>query len=597
MKHLVNFALAGLMGAALSAQTNIVPQTLPIQGHLSTQSGAKVTGTRQMIFRMYAANSGGTALWNETQTSVSITNGLFKTELGSVRGFPTNLFDGKKLYLGIQIGSEAEMTPRLVVTAQAYSQLAQDAVDVKNRDIHPRSVAIGATTVIDHTGMWVGSPTGLRGPQGPKGDTGFQGPTGPKGAKGDTGATGPRGPTGPQGVRGFTGPMGPTGPTGPRGPQGSMSPITGNSSIASYGGKFRVGGASTNGGSHQLRVIASYLPIWAETTAASNTTAAVYATNRAPGGFGVYAVAGNRGVEAEALGPNGRGLYGRSAHATGTAYGVYGSSSSRSGTGLYGIANGTSLAYQHRGVMGVAGGRVGHGVEGIAYGTGGYGVRGVSRVQYGFGVICQGQFGATGQKSFLQPHPTDPTKNVKFVCLEGNESGTYFRGTTRLLNRRVEIEIPEEWKQVTDTSGITVQLTPVRSLARLAVMEKTRDRIVIVGDADCEFDYFVNGLRRGFTKYEPYMGNDGFKPTIRGVPFGTQYPDELRDILVKNGTLNPDYTPNEATAKRLGWKLEDPANVPAHRRWWLTVEERNKLVAEEDRKEADRRKAARKGER
>ena len=63
----------------------------------------------------------------------------------------------------------------------------------------------------------------LRGPQGPKGDTGAKGATGPQGPKGDTGPTGPRGATGatgatgPQGPRGYTGATGATGPQGPSG--------------------------------------------------------------------------------------------------------------------------------------------------------------------------------------------------------------------------------------------------------------------------------------------------------------------------------------------------------------------------------------------
>ncbi len=35
------------------------------------------------------------------------------------------------------------------------------------------------------------------------------------------------------------------------------------------------------------------------------------------------------------------------------------------------------------------------------------------------------------------------------------------------------------------------------------------------------------------------------------------YPEGLRRVLVENGTLNPDFSPSEATAARLGWKLLD----------------------------------------
>ncbi len=59
------------------------------------------------------------------------------------------------------------------------------------------AVAINGTTIIDVTGKWVGSSSGLIGPQGPQGPKGDTGATGPQGATGATGATGPQGPAGP----------------------------------------------------------------------------------------------------------------------------------------------------------------------------------------------------------------------------------------------------------------------------------------------------------------------------------------------------------------------------------------------------------------
>ena len=33
---------------------------------------------------------------------------------------------------------------------------------------------------------------------------------------------------------------------------------------------------------------------------------------------------------------------------------------------------------------------------------------------------------------------------------------------------------------------------------------------------------------------------------------------EVRDLLVENGILNADFTPNATTAARMGWELRDP---------------------------------------
>ena len=139
-KPLTTPVLATLLAAPLTAQA-AVPATLPFQGRLILQAGGNAKGAHSLAFRIYATTTGGTALWSETQPSVSITNGLFKTELGSVKGFPPNLFDGSNRYLSIQVNNDAEMTPRIPLTSQAYAKMAGNATDVKDRDIHPRSVS------------------------------------------------------------------------------------------------------------------------------------------------------------------------------------------------------------------------------------------------------------------------------------------------------------------------------------------------------------------------------------------------------------------------------------------------------------------------
>lgn len=66
--------------------------------------------------------------------------------------------------------------------------------------------------------------TGPRGPQGDKGDQGAKGDTGPQGEQGPAGETGATGPQGPAGQDGATGPQGPAGPTGPTGDTGDPGP-------------------------------------------------------------------------------------------------------------------------------------------------------------------------------------------------------------------------------------------------------------------------------------------------------------------------------------------------------------------------------------
>jgi len=229
--------------------------------------------------------------------------------------------------------------------------------------------------------------------------------------------------------------------------------------------------------------------------------------------------------------------------------------------GIRVTANSTNPGITY-GVSAVNSGAAGIGIYGEASdstGVGGAGVYGATSAPLGFGISCAGTFIVTGAKLFTQPHPQDASKEVRFVCLEGNESGTYFRGSSKLIGGEAVIDVPEEFRLVSEGAGLTVQVTSVGLPAALYVVSKDLDRIVVRGNVDVDFDYFVNGVRRGYGDFETMAENRFFVPTERGVPFGTQYPEAVRQILVENGTLNPDYTPNEATAAANGWTLRDPA--------------------------------------
>jgi hypothetical protein len=215
---------AVLMGAACFASpaSATVPHALTEQGRLLDSAGNPQTGVVSVRFALYDAPTSGAPLWTETQ-SVPLDVGYFSAQLGAVTPIPGSVWDGSTRYVGITVGSDAEMAPRQPTSSVPYALVADDAVG----DLHPASVTVAGTLVIDAQGNWVGSgagPVGPTGPQGAAGATGPAGPQGPAGAPGVAGATGPQGPIGPQGAVGATGPLGPQGPvgaTGATGPQGS----------------------------------------------------------------------------------------------------------------------------------------------------------------------------------------------------------------------------------------------------------------------------------------------------------------------------------------------------------------------------------------
>ena len=172
-------------------------------------------------------------------------------------------------------------------------------------------------------------------------------------------------------------------------------------------------------------------------------------------------------------------------------------------------------------------------------------------------VYAEGDMTTSGAKAFVQPHPSDSSREIRFVCLEGNESGTYFRGKTTLVGGVARIQVPEDFRLVSEAEGLTVQLTAMGP-AQVWLASYDLNEVLIAGTDDIEVHYMINGVRRGFADFETMRTNTHFRPRTAGERFGNQYPADLQAILIENGTLNSDLTPNEATAARNGWTLVDP---------------------------------------
>jgi hypothetical protein len=150
--------------------------------------------------------------------------------------------------------------------------------------------------------------------------------------------------------------------------------------------------------------------------------------------------------------------------------------------------------------------------NGLAIGTSGntplvLGTNSTNRMQIGGagGVTVTGNFTVTGTKNFAVVDPADSQRAIYFTALEGPEAGTYFRGTARLKEGEAVIELPGYFSRVTEPEQLTVQLTLVGHWGQIYVAEKSPERLVIraaPGTADLEFDFLVQGVRKGYLDYE-----------------------------------------------------------------------------------------------
>ncbi len=171
-------------------------------------------------------------------------------------------------------------------------------------------------------------------------------------------------------------------------------------------------------------------------------------------------------------------------------------------------------------------------------------------------VYASGNMGASGAKPFVEPHPTQAGMVIRYVALEGPEAGTYFRGRGRFVGRQAVIEVPEDFRLVTDTEGLSIQVTPIGDLSQVAVVSIGLDSIELKSSRDVEFFYHVNGIRRTFKDWKVTVQSNEFMPDGPSAKMPDGLSAEQRLSLVRNGTYNEDGTPNMTTARRLGWDVE-----------------------------------------
>jgi hypothetical protein len=158
-------------------------------------------------------------------------------------------------------------------------------------------------------------------------------------------------------------------------------------------------------------------------------------------------------------------------------------------------------------------------------------------------------------KNFVQPHPTDPSKEIRFVSLEGPNSEVYFRGSAQVSQGVTRIPIPDYFRMVATPGSYSALVTPVGAMATIAVLSKGEEGIVVQASRDVTVDYVVYAEREAVKQGNPIAENVHFRPNPR-VDIFSNLPDSYRRLMIENGTLNPDGTVNVHTSRRLGWDRE-----------------------------------------
>jgi len=108
---------AGALPLRTPAAAGTSTGTIAYQGRLADSAGDPITDTVNMEFRLYDVTAGGAPLWSELWTganAVRVSDGLFNVMLGSLTQIDqADIAGHDQLWLGITVGTDDEMTPRV----------------------------------------------------------------------------------------------------------------------------------------------------------------------------------------------------------------------------------------------------------------------------------------------------------------------------------------------------------------------------------------------------------------------------------------------------------------------------------------------------
>ncbi len=93
-----------------------VPQSFSINGRLTDELGTSIPGTSVINFSIYDAATGGNILWSSNRSVTTDSGGIYSERL---TGIDMNFT--QQYYLGIKVGSDSEMTPRINLSSSGYA--------------------------------------------------------------------------------------------------------------------------------------------------------------------------------------------------------------------------------------------------------------------------------------------------------------------------------------------------------------------------------------------------------------------------------------------------------------------------------------------
>ena len=122
-------SLLPLAAQSPTATVSALPRLVRFGGTVKDLNGNPMMGVNGVTFALYSEQTGGAALWLETQNVTADSNGHYAALLGSTKpdGLPAELFTSEQArWVGVQISGQAEQ-PRVLLVSAPYALKAGDA--------------------------------------------------------------------------------------------------------------------------------------------------------------------------------------------------------------------------------------------------------------------------------------------------------------------------------------------------------------------------------------------------------------------------------------------------------------------------------------
>lgn len=362
-----------------------IPPALSYQGVLTEPGGEpKNDGSYAFVFRLYTVAEDGQAFWEESQM-LDLKDGLFSATLGSIVPIGPQIAFDVPYWLGVQVGTDAELVPRMPLASVAYSFRARHAEQIAEGQVVTRINNLTDDIILQGAGGAAVTVAGNVITITAAGGTG-----GGVSAVQNTNSTlDIFNPTGPTVTANLRIPLDLSGLTNSPGHiLRAVNSGTGHGVVGEV-----ISETSSSYGVHGKTNSTAGRAIVGHASAQTGAPYGVLGRSDAVEGRGVMGFAPatsgrNYGVYGQTFSPEGRGVIGQASATTGDAYGVVGRTSSPQGRGVYGeaVSEINALSY---GVYGLTRSPSGYGVFGYASSGSGtsYGIYGLTESPAGRGVM------------------------------------------------------------------------------------------------------------------------------------------------------------------------------------------------------------------